>query len=1029
MNPTEHDGTTDTLPAASDDSDPIDAVDESVSSAPSIETLATWLIVLVCSGFILYSLNPALVFANTTPTGGDMGAHVWGPRFLRDELIPHLRVAGWTQDWYAGFPAYLFYMVAPALMIVWLSTSPPLWLVPFLLAGLGLAEVKMIRRIQTPWIRHAALIIEALLIILVIPIPYNIAFKVVAISGLVTLPIAACLLATSLKAPFPVPPLVAVSTLPFIYDKGFTILGGNGASTMAGEFAFSISLSFALFYLAALFAGARTGRWRAPGAILLAMTVLCHIIPAIFAVVVTVLVVPFLRRETPVEDEYSGDDARLGDPVVDDVVPESDPHDGEPIQVDGSGGVDQPWWSKNLWGVLISGLIIAVVLVLVLIDRTWLYDTANHDPEAGGIAHWQFLFPAVASVAALAFFTGFVPTFTKRTAAQINLTVAGVITAGVGILMVFRPSLWITAIGIVVIGIVNFVEIDRAAIRWIITVSPVAALLTAFWMLPFLAGSTYMNDMGWEKYTKYWDYLLAVPGLDSGGMPLRNIVFIAAGVGLVLSVIMQVRLGWFLGLIVVLFAWMFRFFPQYRLWNARLLPFYFLALYMLAGIGGALVIRFVSELFPGSSAWRSPRRVVRWVGAVLGMVFVLGGLLGSFKVLPGGKVVLDPDNSEQSVYQWGMFRIPVGIVPDWAAWNFSGVERKPAYGEFRGLVDMMDNIGHNDGCGRAFWEFDPDLNRFGTTMALMMLPYYTDGCIGSMEGLYFEASTTTPFHFLMQSALSSSPSRAQREMPYPSFDLDLGIRQMQMLGVRYYMASSDQAITAAEADRRLEKLADRTFDAADGGANRWAVFEVSDVHLVEGLANKPVVLEDANDHIDGWVYAADRLEPTEAQIEAGNPGSKTAGPAVDWFMSPQGWDVFLASSGPSDWPRAGADDAMDHAEPLPGVSVTNVEMDDGRISFDVDRVGVPVLVRESYFPNWRASGADGPYRVTPNSMVVIPTDNHVVLSYGRSGADLAGGGVTIAGLVGIIGLAVLDDRRRSVSTTVEESAVGTTDRQ
>ena len=38
--------------------------------------------------------------------GGDMGAHVWGPAFLRDELLPRLRLTGWTPDWYSGFPAF-----------------------------------------------------------------------------------------------------------------------------------------------------------------------------------------------------------------------------------------------------------------------------------------------------------------------------------------------------------------------------------------------------------------------------------------------------------------------------------------------------------------------------------------------------------------------------------------------------------------------------------------------------------------------------------------------------------------------------------------------------------------------------------------------------------------------------------------------------------------------------------------------------------------------------------------------------------
>ena len=36
------------------------------------------------------------------------------------------------------------------------------------------------------------------------------------------------------------------------------------------------------------------------------------------------------------------------------------------------------------------------------------------------------------------------------------------------------------------------------------------------------------------------------------------------------------------------------------------------------------------------------------------------------------------------------------------------------------------------------------LDRYGTTMAPMLLPFFTDGCIGSMEGLFFEASASTP---------------------------------------------------------------------------------------------------------------------------------------------------------------------------------------------------------------------------------------------------------------------------------------------
>src|SRR3546814_17122668 len=67
-----------------------------------------------------------------------MGAHVWGPAFLRDNLLPELRLSGWTPDWYAGFPAYQFYMVLPSLLIVALDVGifgGPFVVVPFAAAA------------------------------------------------------------------------------------------------------------------------------------------------------------------------------------------------------------------------------------------------------------------------------------------------------------------------------------------------------------------------------------------------------------------------------------------------------------------------------------------------------------------------------------------------------------------------------------------------------------------------------------------------------------------------------------------------------------------------------------------------------------------------------------------------------------------------------------------------------------------------------------------------------------------------------
>jgi hypothetical protein len=322
----------------------------------------------------------------------------------------------------------------------------------------------------------------------------------------------------------------------------------------------------------------------------------------------------------------------------------------------------------------------------------------------------------------------------------------------------------------------------------------------------------------------------------------------------------------------------------------------------------------------------------------------------------------------------------------------------------------MDQIGEEQGCGRAMWEYEPTLSRFGTPMALMLLPYFTDGCIGSMEGLYFEASSTTPFHFLNQSELSVQPSRAQRDMPYSQLDMDLGISHLQMMGVKYYLATSDQAIAAARADDRLTELRSiNPAPTADGAQHQWVVFEVADADLVVPLSCEPVVLDGTDDHIDGWVYAKERAVPALGQ----EVGAKLPGPAVNWYQNPDRWDVPLATSGPSDWARVDPTDTDPPCAEVPEVTVSNVRDDGDSVSFEVSEVGTPILIRNSFFPNWTADGAEGPYRVSPNFMVVVPTERQVTISYGTTNIDRLGWLLTIIGLALVVALALWDQRSRS----------------
>ena len=128
------------------------------------------------------------------------------------------------------------------------------------------------------------------------------------------------------------------------------------------------------------------------------------------------------------------------------------------------------------------------------------------------------------------------------------------------------------------------------------------------------------------------------------------------------------------------------------------------------------------------------------------------------------------------------------------------------------------------------------------------------------------------------------------------------------------------------------------------------------------------------------------------------------------------WPPTARRSGPG-W-RRGRTLRPFRSEP---VEVTDIEAGDDRISFDVDEIGQPVLVRASYFPNWETSGAEGPYRVAPNLMVVVPTENHVELHYGWTPVDLLAWLLTFLGIGGVILLA----RRPPVVVPVPPEPVAT----
>ena len=291
----------------------------------------------------------------------------------------------------------------------------------------------------------------------------------------------------------------------------------------------------------------------------------------------------------------------------------------------------------------------------------------------------------------------------------------------------------------------------------------------------------------------------------------------------------------------------------------------------------------------------------------------------------------------------------VSFLPHWLNWNFTGYEGKNDWTQIENLYSKLADLEP----GRIIWEPNSDMNKYGTPMALMTIPYFTEHT--SMEGLYFDSSITTPFHFISVSGLAKRPSNPVGGLSYINNQFDQGVEHLNHLGVDYFISYTEEIESKAMDSEKLILLF---------SSEPFSVFKVnsSKVELIyqdikifskastqDGILSSILRDTDINNFFDKAYESFDELDKKRV-IEVSN-------------------GMNIVSSKKND------------------LQITDLNITNNKISFFTDSPGELHLIKVSYFPNWKITNGKGPFRTSPSFMSVIPDNKYVEITFENTVAE------------------------------------------
>ena len=484
--------------------------------------------------------------------------------------------------------------------------------------------------------------------------------------------------------------------------------------------------------------------------------------------------------------------------------------------------------------------------------------------------------------------------------------------------------------------------------------------LSVFWLIPMITKLGYTTDMAYTPFTRTSDLIKD----DIIPLIVLSLVFLILFFKEMLNEKEIFQIGFYMATINAL---LFFVIPPGALWNGRLVPLFNLGIVILFGVVLKIIFRKMDSLglyleriltilsfsfFPLGYSF-----FISWGKKYELTTYVLSGILLLLFIF------LFITKDTQSLMGLVLFTgvlASTSFLPNWINWNFTGYEGKQNWSDISSLYDDLNNLPP----GRITWEANPDLNEYGTPMVLMTLPMYTNH--SSMEGLYFDSSITTPFHFISVSGLSEKPSNPVGGLRYFNGDFERGINYLKELGVDYYITNSEKLFEEAIQSKDLIYI---------NKVNRFGIFEVKESYKIVLLQREveSVFLENTTRRVLSSLFRGRESRFYEYSI---NNFYNLQSDKHFVEVPPSEKDIFSNLN-------------TNITKTIGQEGISNVVISDNKISFDTEFVGRPHIVKISYFPNWELNSGYGPYRIDPSFMLIVPSTNYVELEFKRDTIELA----------------------------------------